>query len=135
MVGSGHISEPGGIFIDRHNTLFIADQYNYRILKLEYGAVNPTLVMDGLNYPDDLVIDSEGTMFIAEKESLTRWPKGSRNGTVLGRAQWLLSVALDSKEEYLYVTDYMETYVMKYAANGGAEQNGTIVLQDIYERK
>ncbi|CAM4749977.1 unnamed protein product [Rotaria magnacalcarata] len=133
VVGSDQISEPGGIFIDRHNTLFIADQYNYRILKLEYGSVKTTLVMDGLNYPDDLVIDSEGTMFIAEKESLTRWPKGARSGTVLGRAQWLLSVALDSKEEYLYVTDYMTSYVMKYSAKGGAEQNGTIVIPDTYE--
>ncbi len=97
--------------------------------------MDATVVMDGLNYPDDLVIDSEDTMFIAEKESLTRWPKNTRNGTVLGRAQWLLSVALDSKEEYLYVTDYMEAYVTKYAANGGAEQNGTIVIPDIYERK
>ncbi|CAF4974600.1 unnamed protein product, partial [Rotaria sp. Silwood1] len=96
-------------------------------MKLEYGAVNATLVMDGLNYPDDLVIDSEGTMFIAEKESLTRWPKGARNGTVLGRAQWLLSVALDSKEEHLYVTDYMTTYVMNIVRVLAGSKNATII--------
>jgi sugar lactone lactonase YvrE len=135
VAGSDQISAPGGIFIDRHNTLFIADQYNYRIVKVEYRSTNVTIVLDGLNYPDDLVIDSKGTMFIAEKESLTCWPKGARNGTILGRARWLMSVTLDPKEEHLYVTDYFQTYVKKYATNGGAEQNGTVVIPNVNSRK
>ena len=135
MAGSDQISAPGGIFIDRHNALFIADQYNYRIVQLKYGATHATVVVDGLNYPDDLVIDADGTMFVAEKESLTRWPKGARNGTILGRASWLLSIALDPKEEHLYVTDYFETYVKKFATNGGAEQNGTVVIANVNSRK
>jgi DNA-binding beta-propeller fold protein YncE len=135
LAGSGQIKEPGGIFIDRHNALFIADQYNYRIVKLEYGSTNLTVVIDGLNYPTDLAIDSNDTMFIAEKESLTRWPKGARNGTILGRASWLLSVALDPKQEHLYVSEYAKTYIKKYDAKGGAEQNGTVVIPNVNSRK
>jgi hypothetical protein len=85
-------------------------------------------VLDGLEYPGDLTIDSNDTMFIAEKEKLTRWPKGTRNGTILGRASWLISVALDPKDEHLYVSEYAKNYIKKYDANGNAEQNGTMVI-------
>lgn len=135
MAGSDKISSPGGIFIDRHNTLFIADQYNYRIIKLEYGATDATVFLDGLDYPADLVFDSEGTMFIAEKESLTRWTKDPRNRTVLGRSDWFISVTIDPKQEHLYTTEYGHNRVKKYTANGRAEQNGTEVIPNVNSRK
>ncbi|CAF0786464.1 unnamed protein product [Adineta ricciae] len=128
VVGSDKIGSPQGIFIDRDNTLYIADVYNYRIVKLEYGSTNVSVVLDGLDYPTDLVIDKKGTMFVAEKESLTRWPKGFHNRTILARAEWLLSVAIDPRQEHLYITDYFSNYVKKYIANGEAEQNGTVVV-------
>jgi hypothetical protein len=135
VAGSDKIGSPGGIFIDRHNTLFIADQYNDRIIKQEYGTTNATVFLDGLYYPADLFIDSKGTMFIAEKETLTRWPKDSRNGTVLGRSDWYISVTIDPKEEYLYTTEYGHNRVKKYTVNGRAEQNGTEVIPNVNSRK
>ncbi|UJR38835.1 hypothetical protein I4U23_031500 [Adineta vaga] len=83
VVGSDKIGYRQGIFIDHHNTLFIADVYNFRIVKQEYDSTNVTVVIDGLDCPTDLVIDKKGTMFIAKKESLIRWSKGLRNRTVL----------------------------------------------------
>ena len=86
---------PDGICLDDDNNLFIADNFNNRIIKFAAGSVkgkNGEIVAGGnragssanqLNKPLDIVLDSLGNMFIADFDNgrIQKFPANSTSST------------------------------------------------------
>lgn len=70
------LSQPLGIFIERDNTLYVADCGNNRIQNFSYGKLNGTTVAKNLtigeftmNCPTELIIDQYRTLYVIDSNN------------------------------------------------------------------
>jgi sugar lactone lactonase YvrE len=78
------LHRPSGIAIDRHDNLYIAVQYNFRIRKIDTDGIITTVAGNaiqqstgdgglateaGLRFPSDVAVDKDGNLYITEDES------------------------------------------------------------------
>ncbi len=94
------LASPHGVAIDGQGNLFISDQNNHRIRKVNTSGIISTFAGTGvagyggdagpatsakLFYPSDIKVDSQGILFIADKNNnRIRWINGS--GIIRGAA-------------------------------------------------
>ncbi|CAF4031056.1 unnamed protein product [Adineta steineri] len=94
---ANQFNSPSGLFIDTSasNTLYVADTGNHRIQKFLYGANNGTTIagktnmpgsgLNQLNTPASLVVDTSGSLYIADygNNRIVLWSLGSTSGRVI----------------------------------------------------
>ncbi|CAF4404759.1 unnamed protein product, partial [Rotaria magnacalcarata] len=89
--GINQLSNPLGLYVDDDQTVYVADQYNHRIVEWKSGATSGQVVAGGngqrsgdhqLSQPLDVIVDKETNSLIISDNSnkrVVRWPR--RNGT------------------------------------------------------
>ena len=139
--GSGHaqLSFPRGITVDGDGTLFVADTFNHRILKVTEGEVetlagnNVAGHADGLgsqaqfSSPEGMAMDVQGNLYVADTQNhlirkLTPWGEVSTlAGTTPGSGQAQLhsprAIAVDT-EGNLFVADSGNHRILKLTQAG-----------------
>jgi len=63
---SGKFTSPWGLAVDGAGDVFVADEYNNRIVELPGGGGAQTTVGSGLHYPLGVAVDGAGDVFIAD---------------------------------------------------------------------
>ena len=130
--GLSSLNHPTGIFIDVHdnNTLYIADQGNKRILKLQQGEPNPEVMVDtGLNTPYGIFVDRKKNVYVGDSGKVLKFDSsGKLQGVVAGHASEsgsglnqlgsrLDEVIVDDNEQAIYISDYHNQRVVMWKGN------------------
>jgi len=134
--GINQLSEPQGLYVDDDQTVYVADQANYRIVEWKWGATSGQVVAGGngqasgahqLYHPQDVIVDKErDSLIICEYSNrrVVRWPR--RNGT---SGETIISnidcrgLTMDENGS-LYVADAGKHEVRRYRRG---ESQGTVV--------
>ncbi|CAF3913558.1 unnamed protein product, partial [Rotaria sp. Silwood1] len=89
--GINQLSYPWGLYVDDDQTIYVADQFNHRIMEWKRGATSGQVVVGGngkgsgthqLSNPFDVIVDKETDSLIIcdySNNRVVRWPR--RNGT------------------------------------------------------
>lgn len=60
------LSGPTSVAVDTAGNVYVADGFNYRVLKLATGETSPTVLpFTGLNEPNGLAVSTAGDVFVA----------------------------------------------------------------------
>ena len=87
------LNYPTYIFIDQHESLYISDCYNHRLVKWIKGSNKGIIVAGGqtkgenlsqLSYPNGIIVDSSENVYIADSwnNRIIRWPPSDKQGTM-----------------------------------------------------
>ncbi|CAF1000781.1 unnamed protein product [Adineta steineri] len=131
------LSCPEGIYVDNdHQTIFIADYWNQRIVEWKYGAKKGQVVAgengqgsrsDQLNNPTDVIVDKKNdSLIICDKDNrrVVRWSLlNGRNGETVISDIDCSRLTMDKNGD-LYVSDYKKNEVRKWKHE---KKEGTIV--------
>ncbi|CAF0904747.1 unnamed protein product [Adineta steineri] len=121
------LSHPQGIYVDDdHQTIYIADYDNHRIVEWKYGAKNGQVVAGGnekgnrsdqLNYPTYVIIDKKtNSLIICDygNKRVVRWScQNGRNGETIISNIDCCRLAID-KDGHLYVSDWKKNEVRRW---------------------
>ena len=131
---SNTLSFPCGIFVSTNFTLFVADRYNHRIQRFNFGKTNATTVAGAgasgaitLSYPADIVLDGDGYLFIVDSGNhriIGSGPDGFRcvagcsagTGTASNQLRSPLSMSFDSYGN-IWVADSENNRVQKFVVS------------------
>ncbi|CAF1353525.1 unnamed protein product, partial [Rotaria sp. Silwood1] len=134
--GINQLSYPWGLYVDEDQTIYVADQYNHRIMEWKLGATSGQVVAGGngqgsgahqLNNPQDVIVDKERDCLIisdTSNERVVRWPRrnGTSGETIISN---IVCVGLTIDENgSLYVVDWGNHEVRRYRRG---ESQGTVV--------
>ncbi|CAF1031891.1 unnamed protein product [Adineta steineri] len=133
------LSRPQGIYVnDDHQTIYIADFGNDRIVEWKYGAKNGQVVAGGnekgdrsdqLNYPTDVIVDKKNNSLIIcdyGNKRLVRWSRqNGENGETIISDIHCYGLTIDKNVD-LYVSDYVKNEVRRWKQG---EKEGTIVVR------
>ncbi|CAF0839716.1 unnamed protein product [Adineta steineri] len=131
------LSSPLGIYVDdEHQTIYITDYFNHRIVEWKYGAKNGQVVAGGngkgnrsgqLNRPRNVVVDKDNDSLIISDQGnrrVIRCPRqDDKNGETIISDIDCWGLALDKNGD-LYVSDWMKSKVRRWKQG---EKEGTIV--------
>jgi sugar lactone lactonase YvrE len=134
--GLNQFGYPFGLYVDDDQTIYVADNWNRRIVEWKSGATSGRVVADGngqgnksnqLTDPTAVLVDKEtDSLIICDygNKRVVRWPR--RNGTsgetlILGIA--CRGLTMDDYG-YLYVSDYSKHEVRRWKKG---DTNGTLV--------
>ncbi|CAF3498405.1 unnamed protein product [Rotaria socialis] len=96
--GEGHglkqLNCPTYLFVDQHQTVYVSDSLNHRVMKWHAGAKEGIIVAGGQNVsnaraelwdPKGVFVDASGIVYIADvyNHRVVRWPQGAKQGTVI----------------------------------------------------
>jgi sugar lactone lactonase YvrE len=127
---------PFGLYVDDEQTVYVADQFNHRIMEWKRSAMIGRAVAGGngqgsgtnqLNNPYDVIVDKERDSLIISDSGnnrVVRWPR--RNGT---RGETIISnigchgLTMDGNGS-LYVVDFAKDEVRRF---GIGDTKGTVV--------
>ncbi|CAF1464641.1 unnamed protein product [Didymodactylos carnosus] len=131
------LNNPFDLFVDQNSsTIYIADTYNFRVVKWLKNATTGVLIAGGygqggnasqLSNPSGIIVDQNGTIYIADyiNSRIQEWPinatqgrtiAGSSNGT-LGSTSTLLYGTYNFRFDLnmnLYVVDSRNSRIQKY---------------------
>ncbi|CAF1386245.1 unnamed protein product, partial [Rotaria sp. Silwood1] len=133
---TNQLDRPWGLYVDDDQTIYVADEWNHRIVEWKSGATNGKVVAGGneagngahqLNRPRDVIIDKESdSLIISDRgnKRVVQWPR--RNGT---RGETIISnidcIGLTMNENgSLYVVDWKKNEVRRYKIG---DTQGTVV--------
>ncbi|CAF1445363.1 unnamed protein product [Adineta steineri] len=134
--GKNQLSNPCGLAVDDHQTVYIADSWNHRIVAWELGATTGRVVAGGngggnradqLTSPTGVIIDKKRDCLIVcehENKRVVRWPckNGTRGETIISGVQ-CYGLTMDD-QGYLYIPDYNKHEVRRYRIG---DTQGTVV--------
>ncbi|CAF0947664.1 unnamed protein product [Adineta steineri] len=130
------LTYPHGIFIDRHNYIFIADTENHRIVEWKYDSNKGQVIAGGndkgnrndqLSYPRDVLVDKQNNSFIISDKRNRRLIHCFRQNQT--KQQILISdiscygLSMD-KNRFIYVSDHEKDEVRRWKEG---DERGTIV--------
>ena len=134
--GDGNIlnklSYPHGRFIDDHQTVVIADNWDHRIVEWKHNSKNSQIVAGGngndqLSYPTNVIIDPQNDSLLICNwwdRRVVRWPRrNGQTGEVLISNIDCWDLQMDN-DGYLYVSDYDKHAIRRWKLG---ENNGTLV--------
>ncbi|CAF4952101.1 unnamed protein product, partial [Rotaria socialis] len=93
--GPNQLNEPGYLFVDRQQTVYVSDWNNDRVMKWDKGAQEGIVVAGGqgagsaltqLSDPNGIFVDTLGTLYVADHRNhrVMRWTQGDKKqGTVI----------------------------------------------------
>ncbi|CAF1208143.1 unnamed protein product [Adineta steineri] len=128
---------PEGIYVDDdHQTIYIADWGNHRIVEWKYGAKNGQVVAGGngngngsdqLSFPTNVIVDKKNdSLIICDKGNrrVVRWScQNGRNGETIISDIDCWGLTMDNNGDF-YVTDYWKSEVRRWKQG---DTEGTIV--------
>ncbi|CAF1487333.1 unnamed protein product, partial [Adineta steineri] len=128
---------PQSIYVDDdHQTIYIADCYNHRIVEWKYGANNGQVVAGGkgqgnrsdqLSFPRDVIVDKKSDSLIicdGGNRRVVRWSRqNGANGETIISDILCCRLTMDRNGD-LYVSDYMKNEVRRWKQG---EREGTIM--------
>ncbi|MFY7964109.1 MAG: NHL repeat-containing protein, partial [Chitinophagaceae bacterium] len=149
---ANQLNTPFGVAIDSAGNIYVADRSNHRIQKWAVGATLGTTVAGGfgqginanqLNNPNDVAIDAAGNIYVADYSNhrIQKWAVGANVGTTVAGGNGLGNnanqlyrpngVAVDSAGNILYVADYSNHRIQKWAvgATTGTTVAGTTGIE------
>jgi sugar lactone lactonase YvrE len=116
------LSAPYGLYVNDDQTVYVADQYNRRIVEWKSGATSGQVVTGGngahqLLHPTDVIVDKERDSLIIcdhSNKRVVRWPRG--NGTSGETIISNISCWGSTMDENgsLYITDEVKAEVRRY---------------------
>ncbi|CAF1481173.1 unnamed protein product [Rotaria sp. Silwood1] len=132
--GLNQLNDPNHLFVDRDKSVYVANNFNYRVVKWLAGTKEGIIVAGGneegsaknqLSTPQSVVVDDSGTVYVLDygNDRVTRWFEGSTWGNIiLGRPGWgddasYISCANDlvlDRHGNLYVVDNMNARILKF---------------------
>ena len=74
---SAQFNRPSGLTIDAFDNLYVADNQNNAIRRITPAGVVSTFVSTDLNYPFDIVFDSNNNLFITEPYAVKKYTPSS----------------------------------------------------------
>ncbi|CAF1266469.1 unnamed protein product [Adineta steineri] len=124
--GLNQLSDPWGICIDNDKSVYIADQWNHRVVKWELNSNTGEIIAGGngrgyqnnqLNFPSDVIIDKKNNSFIISDNGMRRVfrysEKNQTNPQVIISNMIYHSVAID-KNGFIYVPDCENAEVRRW---------------------
>ncbi|CAF0862207.1 unnamed protein product [Adineta steineri] len=129
------LSSPYGIFVDKNKNIFIADNWNHRIVEWKYNGTEGQIIaggngkgnrIDQLNHPTDMIVDQENhSIIIADpgNRRVIRWLNQKQQ--ILIKNIDCCGLAID-KNGFLYVSDYKKNEVRRWKM-GEYNNKGIIV--------
>jgi sugar lactone lactonase YvrE len=134
--GINQLSSPCGLYVDDDQNVYVADQYNHRIVKWKSDATSGQVVAGGnqqgsgahqLSDPFDVIIDKERDSLIICDYSNTRvirWPcQNGTSGEIIISNINCVGLTMDENES-LYIVEYGKDEVKRY---GRGESEGRVV--------
>jgi len=132
IVAGGHgkgsrlnqLNEPTYLFVDQHQSIYISDSNNFRVLKWAKDGQNGIVVAKC--FPRGIYVDSNENIYVADysKHRLMKWTKDSKEGIPIsiGDSQandfnqvyfpWSIS---SDEQGSLFVTDHFNHRVQRFA--------------------
>jgi hypothetical protein len=128
---------PVGIFVDKHENIYVVDAHQHRIQKWLPNATSGITVAGGngpgrnlnqLNNPSDIFVDKNGVLYIADTDNdrILKWIEGQSAGIVvaggngrgsaLNQLSWPWSVVVDSQNK-IYIADLGNSRLQVWSAN------------------
>lgn len=118
------LSSPDGFFLDKDNTIYIADCNNHRIMKWINGASNGIIVAGSnqagnrtneFDYPIDLTVDQNGTMYITDfgNQRVLKWFSNATHGQISLSSLIFTGIGLDDTGA-VYTSDWSSNSVKKW---------------------
>ncbi|CAF1194258.1 unnamed protein product [Adineta steineri] len=88
------LNTPSFIFVDEHQSVYVTDQINDRVMKWRKDAKEGTIVAGGngrgknlnpLSYPERVIVDDLGQIYVADSwnDRIVRWCEGKEGGEVV----------------------------------------------------
>lgn len=79
------LNNPSGIFLDSTNTLYVADQNNYRVMKFTSGNSIGTILFTLASYqsPLSLIVDNAGSVYVGTSSGVHKWVPGSTGTSIV----------------------------------------------------
>ncbi|UJR18177.1 hypothetical protein I4U23_005077 [Adineta vaga] len=130
---TSELSFPRLLFVDRSRSIYIADSNNHRVVKVDDGATQISIVATGylenstakIENPTSVVVDELGTVYLSDSDNqIIRWLRGAKFGHVIVggyhpgfQSDQLFNptdIAFDS-DGNLYVVDSSNHRVQKFA--------------------
>ncbi len=125
LIAQGAFFHPTGIALDNAANIYVSEGIDGDIIKVPYSGGSygtPVKVADGLDYPNDVTVDTAGNVFFVTSDKVEKLPySGGSYGPPVILATGFIqldSVKLDSAGN-LYVADYGSGDVAKIPYNGG----------------
>jgi sugar lactone lactonase YvrE len=131
------LNYPWGLAVDENDTLYVADNGNYRVMKLQEGLLNGSIVAGAnswgssvtlLRNPTGLAIDTDSNIYVDDNNNhrIMLWRKNSSSGILVagngsfGNSTTAIDqstgLAVDSQGN-IYVSEYSNQRVMKWTPN------------------
>jgi len=111
------LSNPNGIFLDSSNSLYVADQNNYRVMKFTSGNSFGTILITFASYqaPLSVLVDNYGAVYASTSAGVYKWVPGSSNTVMLFSTVYWGSnrVRMDTLGN-LYTAGYSLNQLTKY---------------------
>ncbi|CAF2974536.1 unnamed protein product, partial [Rotaria sp. Silwood2] len=134
--GLNQLCDPLGLYVDKGQTVYIADSSNHRIVEWKSGATIGQIVAGGngpgsaayqLSGPRDVIVDKNTDSFIISDYSnkrVVRWPlqNGTNTETIISNIH-CVGLTMDENGS-LYIVDNENDEVKRYR---GGESQGTVV--------
>jgi sugar lactone lactonase YvrE len=128
--------QPGGIYVDDDQSIYVADFGNHRIVKWSCGATNGHVVAGGngqgnkrnqLNHPSDVIVDKDGNHLIIcdfDNKRVMRCPRqnGNNEQVIISNID-CCKLAIDNNG-YFYISDTEKHEVRRWKVN---DTCGTLV--------
>ena len=117
---------PWGLYVDDDQTVYVADQWNHRIMEWKSGATSGQVVAGGngqgngphqLSHPYDVIVDKErDSLIICDNPNrrVVRWARqnGTSGETIISNIS-CVGLTMDENGS-LYVTDFGNGEVRRY---------------------
>ncbi|CAF1045798.1 unnamed protein product [Rotaria sordida] len=134
--GINQLSFPFGLYVHDDDTMYVTDQFNYRIVEWKCGATSGQVVAGGngqgngthqLFYPNDVIFDEEGDSLIIcdiRNQRVVRWPRrNGTNGEIIISNITCGGLTMDENRSF-YVVDNAKNEVRRYRIG---DTEGTVV--------
>ena len=130
------LKSPTSIFVDRHETVYVSDYHNHRVMKwmkdakkgiIAVGGWNRGSSLNQLSYPNGLIVNEAGDIYVTDSlnNRVMYWAAGSKEGRVIvggnGRGNkfnqfyYPTDLSFDSENNlYLYVTDSRNHRIQRF---------------------
>ncbi|CAF0777842.1 unnamed protein product [Adineta steineri] len=128
------LNNPGLIFVDENQSVYVADWRNHRVMKWRKDAKEGTVMagengqgenLNQLAYPEAVTVDRLGQIYVADcaNHRIMRWCEGKEEGEIIvgGNGQGNQSNQLNGPcglsfddEGNLYVADYLNNRIQKF---------------------
>ena len=124
--GISQLSGPRGLYVDEDQTVYVADQFNHRIMEWKWGKRNGRIVAGGngqgngahqLDRPYSVVVDERQDSLIICSWGNNRIVRWARQNSTAGETMlpniYCGGLAMD-ENDFLYVADWFQHAIRRY---------------------